>query len=128
MIAKIMRFLEQNPIQILSTSVNSQPNSRPVGSATLMNERIYFCMNKDKNMFEELCANDKICLCVCASDYTWLRLRARVVFDESLKLKEEFIRLGKTRFTSADDENFKLFYLVDIQAELSQNGVKTRLD
>lgn len=123
---KIAEFLKANPIQILSTSIDNQPISRPLGSATLIGDKIYYCMNKDKKMFEELNKNPKVCVCVCAPNYSWLRLFAKVCFDESLKIKQEFINLKKTRFENPADERFKVFYLHDIIAEIHK-GLEVKI-
>ncbi|TKX28660.1 hypothetical protein CQA38_07210 [Campylobacter sp. MIT 12-5580] len=127
-IHKIFAFLEQNPIQILSTSVANKPTSRPIGSASLIENRIYFCMNKDKAMYEELLANPNVCICVCAADFSWIRVFGEVKFDEDKAIKAEFIKRKKTRFESVDEPNFKVFYLENVKADLSVKGVKTRLE
>lgn len=117
---EIMDFLKQNSIQILSTCVNDRPISRPIGSATLINDRIYYCMNTNKAMFKQLQNNPKVCICVCANDLSWIRIFSKIVFDEDKNIKQEFINLGKTRFKSSDDENFGVFYLDELEAEIHQ--------
>ncbi len=117
-IEKIATFLKENPIQILSTSIDNKPISRPLGSASLIEGKIYYCMNKDKKMFDELNQNPYVCVCVCAPDYSWLRLFAKACFDENLSVKQEFINLKKTRFENASDERFKVFYLSHVKAEI----------
>lgn len=115
---KIMDFLSKNSIQILSTSVDNHPISRPIGSATLINNKIYYCMNNDKAMFGQLQANPFICICVCASDFTWIRIFAKAIFDENKTIKQKFIELGKTRFSDINDKRFAVFYLSEIKAQI----------
>ena len=115
---KIANFLSQNPVQILSTSIKNFPNSRPLGSAMLVGDRIYYCMNKNKNLFLELSENSNVCICVCGKDFSWIRINASVIFDDDLEPKKAFIKNGKTRFQSPEDENFAVFYLSKIKAEI----------
>ncbi|KAA6227180.1 MULTISPECIES: pyridoxamine 5'-phosphate oxidase family protein [unclassified Campylobacter] len=114
----ITSFLKENPIQILSTSSDKKPISRPIGSFLLIKNKLCYCMNKNKAMHEQLCQNPFICICVCAKDFTWLRLHAKIKFSDDLSLKQEFINQNKTRFKDPKDINFAVFYLTHIKAEL----------
>ena len=123
----IMNFFQYNKIQILSTADGNQPVSRPVGSANLINDRIYYSMNKNKPMFSQLCQNPAVCICACDANFRWIRILANAVFDEDLAVKEEFIDRKATRFERADDPNFATFYLDIKLAELHSAGVATTL-
>lgn len=118
----IYEFLKNNNIQILSTSIDNTPISRPVASALLYDKKIFYCMNKDKKMYEQLKINSKICICTYANDFTWIRINANVVFSNDLKIKQEYINQGKTRFKSANDNNFIVFYLQNIKAEIHKKS------
>ncbi|TQR33014.1 hypothetical protein DMB92_03380 [Campylobacter sp. MIT 99-7217] len=125
---ELSSFLEKNSIQILSTSVQGIPHSRPIGSFMLALNKIWYCMNNDKTMFQELMANPEICICVCADDFSWVRINAKAVFEDNKTIKQSYIDKAKTRFEDANDEKFSVFYLDEIQAELSIRGVKRKLE
>lgn len=118
----IMNFLEQNKIQILSTICNNKPVSRPIGSAMFAKNRIWYCMNNDKPMFIHLMENPMICICVCANDYSWLRIHARVVFSNDKDIKTLYLERGSTRFKDVCDPCFSVFYLSEVNAELHKKG------
>lgn len=122
-IDEVYEFLKQNPIQIFSTCVDSIPFSRPIGSAMLFDNRIHYCMNKDKNMYLQLKQNPNVCVCVCAKDYSWIRIFAKVVFSEDIDVKLAYIKQGKTRFKDANAENFIVFYLEELTIEIRKNGI-----
>ncbi|MCW1359977.1 pyridoxamine 5'-phosphate oxidase family protein [Campylobacter jejuni] len=115
---KLFSYLSQNTIHILSTSADNIVHSRPIGSMILARDRIYYCMNKNKAMYTQLCINNQICICVCLENYTWVRIYAKVCFDDDLSVKQIFIDKNKTRFQNAKDDNFTIFYLSDIKAEI----------
>lgn len=119
---EIMRFLESNRIQIFSTSVDNVPHSRPIGSAMLCNGRIWYCMNNDKPMFRELCDNARVCICACASDFSWIRIYARVVFSDDKLIKNMYMQRPNSSFKSVDDARFSVFYLSEIRAEIHIKG------
>lgn len=117
-IISIYEFLKNNHIQILSTSIDNTPISRPIASALLYEEKIFYCMNKDKKMYEQLKINSKISICVCASDFSWIRINADAIFSDDLRVKQEYINQGRTRFKNANDDNFAVFYLKNIKAQI----------
>lgn len=118
----IMDFLGRNSIQILSTIHENKPISRPIGSAFLAKNRIWFCMNNDKPMFAQLQQNPMISLCVCASDYSWLRLNAKVVFSDDMEIKQHYVNRKTSSFQDSNDPRLSIFYLSEITAEIHKKG------
>ncbi len=86
-IDKVMEFLQNNKIQILSTSADNKPISRPIGSAMLFKGKIWYCMNNDKSMFVQLQNNPNVCICVCSPEYSWIRIHAKVIFSNDREVK-----------------------------------------
>ncbi|RDU67507.1 hypothetical protein CQA53_00310 [Helicobacter didelphidarum] len=119
---EIMRFLDANRIQILSTISDNKPISRPIGSAMLCNDRIWYCMNNDKPMFSQLQHNPFICICVCASDFSWIRIHAKVVFSNNREIKYIYLQRPTSSFKSVDDPRFSIFYLTHIHAQIYRKG------
>lgn len=123
-IQKIMDFLSNNTIQILSTikETSNMPNSRPFGSAMLLKNKIWYCMNNDKNTFIEMMANPNICICVCNSDRSWIRIYAKAIFSDDKEIKAIYLERPTNSFKSVNDPLFSVFYLSDIRAEIRTKG------
>ncbi|STQ85986.1 hypothetical protein LS73_002260 [Helicobacter muridarum] len=119
---EVASFLEQNNIQILSTSFNNNPISRPVGSVIIVDNKIWYCVGNDKLMFSQLQDNPRICICVCANDFSWIRIMADAVFNNDIAVKKIFISKGNTRFSDPDDDMMSIFYLSNVYAEIHRQG------
>lgn len=119
----IMDFLEQNKIQILSTTYENKPISRPIGSAMLEKDRIWYCMNNDKPMFIQLQKNPMICICACAKDYSWIRIHAKAVFSNDKYIKIKYLERGLSSFKDINDLRFSIFYLSNMCVELHKKGM-----
>lgn len=118
----VMDFLEKNRIQILSTTYKNKPISRPIGSAMLAKNRIWYCMNNDKPMFMQLKENPMICICACAKDYSWIRIHAESVFIDDLDVKKQYLERGTSSFKDIHDLRFATFYLNNANVELHKQG------
>ncbi len=119
----VMDFLQQNKIQILSTIHDSKPIARPIGSVMLAKNKIWYCMNNDKPMFMQLQQNPMVCICVCAQDYSWIRIHAKAVFSDDKDIKKQYLERGTSSFKDINDPRFSIFYLSDMHAELHIKGV-----
>ena len=119
----VMDFLEQNKIQILSTTHENKPISRPIGSAMFAKDRIWYCMNNDKPMFSQLHENPMICICACAKDYSWIRIHAKAIFSDDKDIKTRYLERGSSSFKDIYDSRFSIFYLVDMRVELHKKGI-----
>lgn len=118
----VANFLNQNRIQILSTIYNNEPISRPIGSAMLAKDRIWYCMNNDKPMFMQLQENPMICICACAKDYSWIRIHAQAVFRDDKDIKAKYLERGTSSFKDINDLRFSIFYLSDMRVEIHKKG------
>ena len=123
---EIMQFLDSNRIQILSTSSDNKPISRPIGSAMLFDDKIWYCMNNDKPMFTQLIHNPHICICACASDFSWIRIYAKATFCDNKEVKKIYIQRPKSSFKSIDDPRFSVFFLDMVEAQIhTHKHIKT---
>lgn len=123
-IQKIMNFLSNNTIQILSTikEISNMPNSRPFGSAMLLKNKIWYCMNNNKNTFIEMMTNPNICICVYNSDRSWIRIYTKAIFSDDKEIKAIYLERPTNSFKSVNDPLFSVFYLSDIKAEIHTKG------
>ncbi len=121
-IEEIMEFLDKNTIQIFTTLSNNMPYSRPMGSLMLHDERLWYCTTNDKQMFKQIEENPNVCICVCGSDFSWLRLNALAVFEDNKEIKSLYVQQTNNRFTDINDPHFYVFYLKDVIAALHIKG------
>ncbi len=121
-IESVMEFLQNNRIQILSTSIDNKPISRPIGSAMLFKDKIWYCMNNDKSMFYQLQKNPNVCICVCSPEYNWIRIHAKVIFSDDIEVKQIYVDRPTSSFKSVDDERLSIFYLSEISAQIHIKG------
>lgn len=121
---QIVEFLESNPIQIFSTSSHNKPISRPIGSAMFHKGKIWYCMNNDKPMFQQLQENPFVCICVCALDFNWIRIHAKVIFSNDSEIREIYVKRPTNSFKDSHDERLSVFYLSQIHAQLYKKGEK----
>ncbi|MBQ5499800.1 MAG: hypothetical protein IIT73_08415, partial [Treponema sp.] len=90
-----------------------------------------FCTNSQKDMFKELSVNPYIDLCGSRLmeneiDTAWIRMSARVVFEENLTVKKMIMEKSSiVRQLYKNDANhslFKVFYLSEISGSLNNLG------
>ncbi|RAX52454.1 hypothetical protein CCY99_07345 [Helicobacter sp. 16-1353] len=98
------------------------PSSRPFGSAMLLKNKIWYCLNNDKPTFREISANPNICICACGADRSWIRIYAKAVFCDDLEAKEVYLKRPANSFKSLNDPRFSVFYLAQIRAEIHTKG------
>ena len=116
-------FIKANPVFHIATVDGDKARVRPFGFIMKRNNRLYFCTNKNKEVYKQLMKNPDIEISVMGSDgNAWLRARGRVEFDETREAKvqafEESANLLRIYPKGADDETFVTFYFVDATATL----------
>ncbi|MBK5201151.1 MAG: pyridoxamine 5'-phosphate oxidase family protein [Spirochaetaceae bacterium] len=84
---EVANLIAKAKVYFLATDVDGQPNVRPMGSFLHLNDRVYFVLAKNMNLFKELNYNNKIS--ITAYDGTnILRLKATAILDDSSKTIE----------------------------------------
>ncbi|MCX8023472.1 MAG: pyridoxamine 5'-phosphate oxidase family protein [Syntrophorhabdaceae bacterium] len=119
-------FLKGNAFHI-ATVDGDKPRLRPFGFVMKRNNRLYFCTNKNKEVYRQLKMNPETEISAIGKDgMTWLRVRGRVQFDESKEAKAQVFKeaphLLKIYPRGEDDEVFLTFYLEDAKAKLFRMG------
>lgn len=120
---EIIRFLSENPVQFLATvGLDGKPKVRPFQFMLEQNNKLWFCTGNQKEVYAELMKQPYIELSVSNKKDAWLRLSAKVVFEDNRLVKDLIIEhspLVKSIYKSGDNPIFEVFYLVDGQACIS---------
>lgn len=108
-------FLKANIFHI-ATVDDGRPRVRPFGFVMKRDNKLYFCTNKNKEVYKQLVKNPEVEISAVEKDgMTWLRLRGTVKFDESKEAKAQVFKeapqLLKIYPKGEDDEVFITFYL-----------------
>jgi uncharacterized pyridoxamine 5'-phosphate oxidase family protein len=115
-------YLKANKVFHLATVDNGKARVRPFGFAMARNNKVYFCTNNTKDVCKQMAANPDVEISAIGADGTWLRLKGKVVFDQSREAKTQAFAEGPMLLNiypkGVDDETFITFYLNDPQATL----------
>lgn len=116
-------FIKANPVFHIATVDKDKPRVRPFGFIMKRNNTLYFCTNKNKEVYRQLSENPNIEISVVAKDgSSWLRVKGTIAFDESRDAKvqafKESPNLLRVYPRGADDDVFVTFYFVSAQAML----------
>jgi uncharacterized pyridoxamine 5'-phosphate oxidase family protein len=115
-------FLKANPVFFLATVDGAGAKVRPFGFVMNRNNALYFCTNKTKDVYKQLVKNPDVEISGMGAEGTWLRLKGKVVVDDSYESKVQAFKEGQMLLQiypkGADDETFVTFYLANAQATL----------
>ena len=119
----VFEFIKANPVFHIATVDGDKARVRPFGFMMKRNNTLYFCTNKAKEVYKQLKQNPNIEISDMGSDgSTWLRVRGRIVFDETREAKaqafEESPNLLRMYPKGADDEVFVTFYFTEAVARV----------
>ncbi len=119
----VFDFIKANPVFHIATADGDKPRVRPFGFMMKRNDRLYFCTNKNKEVYKQLKQNPNIEISVMGSDGgSWLRVKGAIAFDESRDAKaqafEESPNLLRIYPKGADDDVFVTFYFTSAEARL----------
>lgn len=116
---EVQAFLKECGVFFIATTDGNEPHVRPFGVSEIINDRLYIMTGKVKNVFKEVAMNDRFEICaVKPSGSEWMRLSGKLVNDESLAVKEEFLNRNESlkSMYKADDGNMAVLYITDAMA------------
>lgn len=119
---EVVKFLEENPVQYLATvGIDGKAKCRPFMFAGVLDGKLWFCTNNQKQVYQEMQANPNIQLSISSPSYAWIRLSGKVVFENNLSAKEMCIKnpIVKSQYQTADNPIFEVFYLEDASAVIA---------
>ncbi|WP_026887063.1 pyridoxamine 5'-phosphate oxidase family protein [Clostridium beijerinckii] len=121
-------FIKCNPIGEFATiGRDGKPKVRPFGFYLEKDGNLWFVTSADKEVYQELLANQYIEFCTRSPQMAWLRLRGAVVFTDDMDIKTEIFNIAKTskqQYGTPDNPNFKPFCLKQASATLYKFGAK----
>jgi uncharacterized pyridoxamine 5'-phosphate oxidase family protein len=116
---EVWKFLKECGTYYLATDDNGQPRVRPFGTAEIFEGKLYIETGKVKDVFKQMAKNGKFEICALKkSGSEWLRLSGTLVNDDTLAVKEEFLKRnpGLKSMYKADDGNMAVLYVKDATA------------
>lgn len=116
-------YLSKNAVTHFATlGLDNKPKVRPFGYMLSKEDKIYFCTSNEKQVYKELQNNPNIEISVAANDGSWLRISAKVEFDNDVEIKKLILEkspLVKSIYKSFDNPVFETFYLKEVKATIT---------
>ena len=116
---EVQNYLKECGVFYVATVDQDQPRVRPFGVSEIINGRLYIMTGKVKDVYKQMAKNGKFEICALKkSGSEWLRLSGTLVNDETLAVKEEFLRRnpGLKSMYKADDGNMAVLYITNATA------------
>lgn len=110
----VIEILTAPGVGNLATVEEDEPRVRPFAFMFEEDGRFYFCTSEKKDVYRQLAETPLIEYTKTTEDMRWLRIRGKVVFDETFRLKEKCFQttpMLKDIYQSPDNPVFKVFYL-----------------
>ena len=111
-VKEISGFLAGAPMCFLATVSGSQPHVRAFQYQFEQDGKLWFCTGKSKDVFKQLQGNPAVEICAVNKDMAWVRVTAKVSFEDNLAIKECILAeqpLIKGIYGSADNPEFTTF-------------------
>ncbi|MCU6763184.1 pyridoxamine 5'-phosphate oxidase family protein [Brotonthovivens ammoniilytica] len=119
---EVVEFLNENPVQYLSTvGRDGKAKCRPFMFMGERDKKLWFCTNNQKDVFKDMQTNPYVEITVSSSSYAWIRLHGKAVFENNMAVKEMCIQnpIVKGQYQTADNPIFEVFYLDEAHAVIA---------
>lgn len=119
---EVVAFLNDNPVQYLATvGRDGKAKCRPFMFAGQLDNKLWFCTNNTKDVYQDMQANPCIEVSISSPSYTWIRLNGRAVFENNMAAKEMCIQnpIVKSQYETAGNPIFEVFYLANAHAVIA---------
>ena len=116
---EVQSYLKECGAFFIATTDGDQPRVRPFGVSEIINGRLYIITGKVKDVYKPMDKNGKFEICALKkSGSEWMRLSGTLVNDETLSVKEEFLKRnpGLKAMYKADDDNMAVLYITNATA------------
>ena len=115
---EVQNYLKECGTFYIATVDGDQPRVRPFGVSEIIDGRLYIMTGKVKDVYKQMAKNGKFEICALKKSAEWLRISGTLVNDETLAVKEEFLRRnpGLKSMYKADDGNMAVLYIKDATA------------
>ncbi|MGX2984786.1 pyridoxamine 5'-phosphate oxidase family protein [Helicobacter sp. 23-1048] len=124
----IVAFIDSGYTGFLATKGTcGNPRVRPVQSALVYNNKIYFATSIHKNLYKHIQNHSGIEYCTCLDDGSFLRLRAEARIANHIDAKEAMMErypFIRQKYKSPENPDFAVFYLENISAQWQKGSEK----
>ena len=126
---EVQAFLKDCGAFFIATVDGDQPRVRPFGVSEIIDGRLYIMTDKVKDVFKQMVKNGKFEICALKkSGSEWMRISGTLINDETLSVKEEFLKRnpGLKSMYKADDGNMAVLYITNGTARFSSFSAPQR--
>lgn len=126
---EVQAFLKDCGAFFIATVDGDQPRVRPFGVSEIIDGRLYIMTGKVKDVFKQMAKNGKFEICALKkSGSEWMRISGTLINDETLSVKEEFLKRnpGLKSMYKADDGNMSVLYITNGTARFSSFSAPER--
>ena len=126
---EVQAFLKDCGAFFIATVDGDQPRVRPFGVSEIIDGRLYIMTGKVKDVFKQMAKNGKFEICALKkSGSEWMRISGTLINDETLSVKEEFLKRnpGLKSMYKADDGNMAVLYITNGTARFSSFSAPER--
>jgi uncharacterized pyridoxamine 5'-phosphate oxidase family protein len=119
----VIDFLVKSQVQYLATiGLDDKPKVRPFQFMLEEGGRLYFCTSNQKPVFQEMQKHPYVEFCASGPNFSWLRLKGKVVFAQDLGLKagiQDASPVVKSIYQTPENPAFEIFYLDEAVATIA---------
>ncbi|MDR3560056.1 MAG: pyridoxamine 5'-phosphate oxidase family protein [Negativicutes bacterium] len=115
---EVLQFLTDNPVFYIATVDGNIPKVRPFGFVMVLEGKMYFGTNNQKDVYKQLKANPHFEISTTSKTGEWLRLKGEAVFHTTRQTKQAALDTmpALSKMYSVDDSIFELFYIENAEA------------
>jgi uncharacterized pyridoxamine 5'-phosphate oxidase family protein len=116
---EVQAYLKECRAFFIATTDGDQPHVRPFGVSEIIDGRLYIMTGKVKDVYKQIDKNGKFEICALKPSCSeWMRLSGTLVNDETLAVKEEFLKRNKIlkSMYKADDDNMAVLQITNATA------------
>ena len=113
MTQEVLDFLDKNVGFLATKGTCGNPRVRPMQSPLLFEGKLYSCTSKAKGIYKHIQNFANVELSAFDGKETWIRIRAKAVFEDNLKVKEamfEKYEVVRNIYKTPENPEFAVFY------------------
>lgn len=119
---EVLKLLAEAQTFYFATVDENKPRVRPLGFFMEHDSRLYFAIGKHKEAYKQLTVNPYTEISTTNSKGEWIRIRGRVVFDDSQEVSEKAFQKEpflKKLYNEKTGWVLGLMYLEEAEAEIA---------
>jgi len=123
---EVIEYLHKSGVQYFATiGLDGKPKVRPFHFMFEEEGKLWFCTSNEKEVYKELQKWPYTELSTMGDNMSWVRLSGKVVFSDSMKVKEKIFEVSpmvKGIYKSAENPSFVVFFLEEANANIFEIG------